>query len=271
VETDAGRESPTLVTGGSGFVGRHLVARWPGPVVAWQRHAPATDDSAGHVRWESVDLTDGPHVVDRIGTLRPSRIVHLAGAPSVRTSWQSPVPHLCTNVMGTHHLLDAVRRSGHDCRTLIVSSAQVYQAGDAPLDEDATLRPPSPYGLSKLAQEQLALRAAHEDGLDVVVARPFNHIGPGQAPEFAISSFARQIARIEAGLQPPTLRVGNLEARRDTSDVRDVVEAYRALMERGERGGIYNVCSGRAPRMRDLLDGLLELSRSEERRVGKEC
>jgi GDP-4-dehydro-6-deoxy-D-mannose reductase len=137
----------------------------------------------------------------------------------------------------------------------------VYQASDEAMAEEHALRPSSPYGFSKLAEEQLALRACLEDGLDVVVARPFNHIGPGQAAEFAVSHFARQIARIEAGLEPPILRVGNLTARRDLCDVRDVVHAYVVLAERGRRGGVYNVCSGRAPMMRDVLDVLLRRSR----------
>jgi GDP-4-dehydro-6-deoxy-D-mannose reductase len=126
--------------------------------------------------------------------------------------------------------------------------------------EDTPLQPASPYGLSKLAQEQLALRSAAEDGLDVVVARPFNHVGPGQNAEFALASFAHQIARIEAGLAPPVIRVGNLETRRDTTDVRDVVDAYLLLAARGRRGEVYNVCSGQAPVMRDLLDRLCALA-----------
>src|SRR5690606_30908938 len=126
-----------------------------------------------------------------------------------------------------------------------------------------SLGPSNPYGLSKLAQDQLALRAALEEGFDVVVARPFNHIGPEQLPGFAVSSFARQIARIELGLDPPTLRVGNLEARRDITDVRDVVRAYVRIMESGTPGRAYNVCSGRSWRVRDLLHELLHFSAAE--------
>jgi GDP-4-dehydro-6-deoxy-D-mannose reductase len=183
-------------------------------------------------------------------------IFHLAGAPSVRTSWQNSLPHLRINVLGTHYLLEAVRLGGRPCRTLVVSSAQVYAASDTPTMEGSPLKPPSPYGLSKLAEEQLALRTCADDELDVVVARPFNHIGPRQSAEFAVASFARQIARIESGLAPPTLRVGNLAARRDVTDVRDVVDAYARLMSRGQTGQAYNICSGRAPLMQELLDGL---------------
>jgi hypothetical protein len=146
------------------------------------------------------------------------------------------VPHLQTNVLGTQHLLEAVRRSGRPCRILVVSSSQVYQVGDEPIHEGTPLVPSTPYGLSKLAQDRLADRAFAEDGLDVVIARPFNHAGPRQAPAFAVSSFARQIARIEAGIEPPDMLVGNLDARRDMTDVRDVVDAYNLMMAAAPAG-----------------------------------
>jgi GDP-4-dehydro-6-deoxy-D-mannose reductase len=134
----------------------------------------------------------------------------------------------------------------------------LYHIDDGSLDEDAPLVPSSPYGMSKLAQDQLALRAATHDGLDVVVARPFNHIGPRQTAHFAVGNFAHQLALIEAGRLPPVLGVGNLDALRDLMDVRDTARAYRALMRAGTPGRAYNVCAGRAIRMRDLLDGLLQ-------------
>jgi GDP-4-dehydro-6-deoxy-D-mannose reductase len=143
---------------------------------------------------------------------------------------------------------------------LVVSSALIYRPTDAPLDETAMVGPASPYGFSKLAQDQLALAAVAEARLQVVVARPFNQIGPRQQPTFALSNFARQLARIEAGLDPAELRVGNLDARRDITDVRDVVSAYERLMDQGVPGRAYNVCSGRVWRIRDLLDVLLRTS-----------
>jgi GDP-4-dehydro-6-deoxy-D-mannose reductase len=142
----------------------------------------------------------------------------------------------------------------------------VYEVGTEPIDESAPLRPASPYGLSKLAQDELARRAAAEDGLDVVVARPFNHIGPRQGPGFAVSSFARQIALIEAGRAEPVIEVGNLDARRDFSDVRDVVAAYEALMTHGRAGRAYNICSGQDTRLADVLDALVALARRGRRR-----
>jgi GDP-4-dehydro-6-deoxy-D-mannose reductase len=221
------------------------------------RQPPTPGD---RLRWQGVDLTHRENVLTSIADLRPTRIFHVAGAPNVATSWSSAVSHLAVNALGTHHVLEAVRLTGQPCRVLVVSSGQIYQSSDDPIDEDAPLAPSNPYGLSKLAQDQLALDVARDERLDIVVARPFNHIGPGQQPGFAVSSFARQIARIERGLEPPTIRVGNLEARRDITDVRDVVRAYVRIMESGIRGRAYNVCSGRSWRIRDLLHGLQSLS-----------
>jgi GDP-4-dehydro-6-deoxy-D-mannose reductase len=260
-------QGPSLVTGATGFVGGHLLDRLAGraPLVGWYRPAGRPADRTREVDWQPVDLLNRAAVRRAIAETEPARVYHLAGAPDVSASWRNVVPHLRTNALGTHYLLDAVRQAGHPCRVLVVSSAQIYQPSDEPLDEDAPLVPPNPYGLSKLAADQLALRAVREDGLDVVVARPFNHAGPRQRPAFAVSSFARQIARIEAGLEPACIKVGNLEARRDLTDVRDVVDAYERLLDRAPAGRAYNVCSGRAWRIADLLDELLHLSRTHVR------
>ncbi|MCC7008683.1 MAG: GDP-mannose 4,6-dehydratase [Acidobacteria bacterium] len=251
----------TVVTGGTGFAGRHLLdlIGSSSDVIAWYRPGGRLPDRGG-VTWRPVDVVDRAAVADAIREAQPARLFHLAGAPNVATSWQNVLAHLQTNALGTHHLLDAVRRYRPGCRVLVVSSAHIYQPGDSPIDEHARVRPESPYGFSKLAQDQLALQAATEEGLDVVVARPFNHIGPRQQPGFAIADFARQIARIERGLTEPVLRVGNLTAKRDVSDVRDVVRAYATIVSRGTAGRPYNVCSGRASRMQDLLERLIALS-----------
>lgn len=252
----------TLVTGATGFAGRHLIDRLAEDGLIAGCHRPGTrpPESTRPVSWHQVDLTDRAGVSDVIEAVRPSRIFHLAGAPNVADSWSNGVAHLRINALGTHHLLEAVRRAGQPCRILVVSSGQIYRPSDEPIGEDAAVGPSNPYGFSKLAEDQLALRAAAEDGLDVVVARPFNHIGPGQRPDYAVASFARQIARIERGLENAEIRVGNLDARRDITDVRDVVRAYIQLMASAPSGRAYNVCSGRAWRIRDLLDELLRLS-----------
>jgi GDP-4-dehydro-6-deoxy-D-mannose reductase len=255
------------VTGATGFAGRHLLDRLAADgaqaVVAWHRPGGHPPDRERPVQWAEVDLTDADAVDRAIAEAAPARLYHLAGAPNVASSWQRPAAHLRANALGTHHLLRAVRRHAPGCRVLVVSSAQIYQPSDDPIREDAPLVPVNPYGISKLAQDQLALRAAEDDGLDVVVARPFNHAGPGQAPAFAVSHFARQIARIEGGLEPPVLATGNLDTRRDLTDVRDVVDAYGRIMAGAPRGRAYNVCSGRAWRIGDLLSELLQLAHAE--------
>lgn len=255
------RDLVTVVTGAAGFAGGHLLDRLAGQgrIHGWYRPGGAPPERGGDVVWTPVDVTDREAVARAIGVSRPSRLFHLAGAASVETSWTNAVPHLQINVMGTQHVLDGVQRAGHPCRILVVTSAQVYAASDDPIGEGAPLLPQSPYGLTKLAQDELALSAA-SDHLDVMVARPFNHIGPRQGPGFAIASFARQIARIEHGLAPAVLRVGNLETRRDITDVRDVADAYARIMDGGRTGRVYNVCSGRAWRIHDLLEDLLQMA-----------
>jgi GDP-4-dehydro-6-deoxy-D-mannose reductase len=254
---------PTLVTGATGFAGGHLLDRLAdrAPVVAWYRPDGQAPDPERHIDWRPVDLLDPAAVTEGVLDAAPSRIYHLAGAPQVASSWRTAVPHLRTNVLGTHHLLEAVKIGARACRVLIVSSAQVYQASDDPISEGAPLVPTSPYGLSKLAQDRLGARAAAEEGLDVIIARPFNHAGPRQSEAFAVASFARQIARIEAGLALPEIRVGNLDARRDITDVRDVVEAYECLMADAPGPRPYNICSGRAWRIGDLLEELTHIAR----------
>jgi GDP-4-dehydro-6-deoxy-D-mannose reductase len=260
---------PTLITGATGFAGSHLVDRLAGrvPLVAWHRPGKPAPGSSRGINWQAVDVLDAPGVLRSIAETRPSRVYHIAGASRLDTAWDDVVPHLQTNVLGTHNLLEAVRQVGEDCRVLVVSSAMVYKVGDGPIDEETPLVPSSPYGLSKLAQDQLALRAADDDALDVVLARPFNHAGPRQNPSFAMSSFARQVALIEAGRAQPDIHVGNLDARRDLTDVRDVVEAYECLMQSAPRGRPYNICSGRAVRIGDLLDALVRQSRASVRIV----
>lgn len=255
-------EGTTVITGATGFVGRHLLERYAGrPVVAWHNPHGQIPDAIDGVAWRAVDLHDRGAVEAALEADAPARLVHLAGTAQVDTSWQTIVPYLRTNALGTYYVLEALRRTELPCRALVVTSGQIYQPSDEPLDEDAPLLPPNPYGLSKLAQDQLAMRAVSEDGLDVVVARPFNHTGPGQSPAFVVSSFAQQIARIEAGQAPPTMVVGNLDSRRDITDVRDVVDAYEILLTHAPPGRPYNICSGRAWRIGDLLDELLQLAR----------
>jgi GDP-4-dehydro-6-deoxy-D-mannose reductase len=254
---------PTLVTGAAGFAGSHLVDLLTSSgteVIAWHRPggSPPRRDGSG-ASWEAVDLLDADQVRAAIARVRPSAVYHCAGAAHVGRAWSSTAPTFATNVLGTHHVLQAVERAGGDARVMVPSSALVYSSADEALTEAHPLLPSSPYGLSQLAQEMLASRAS--SSLAVVIARPFNHFGPRQDPHFVASGFARRIADIEAGRWAPEIAVGNLEARRDLTDVRDTVRAYRLILERGQPGRPYNICSGRAISIRELLERMIARAR----------
>lgn len=199
---------------------------------------------------------DAASVRRAIAEAEPSHVYHCAGSPHVAASWQDSATPLAHNVMGTHHLLDALRLRGHKSRVVITGSAAIYAASSVPIDERHPVAPVSPYALSKFAQERLGLRAIAEDGVDVVVTRSFNHTGPRQTPAFVAPSIARQVALIERGAEP-VLKVGNLDAIRDFCDVRDVADAYVAIMTGGNVGETYNVASGVGRSMRQVLDALL--------------
>lgn len=195
--------------------------------------------------------------------VRPARVFHLAALSSVADSWQDPGRTLCNNAGAQANLLAALVSLDPLPRVLVVGSADEYgePKTSQPLDEDTPLRPITPYGVSKVAQDLLALQYHLSHGLPVVRVRPFNHIGPGQSPNFAVASFARQIAAIEAGSRPARLRVGNLRPRRDFTDVRDVVRAYQLALAEGRPGEVYNVGSGRAVALREVVQRLLRMSR----------
>jgi GDP-4-dehydro-6-deoxy-D-mannose reductase len=262
---------PTLVTGATGFAGGHLLDRLRGRtrLLAWHRPStPPPPALSEDIAWRPVNLLDRDAVAKAIADETPARIYHLAGAPQVDTSWRTVVPHLQANVLGTHHVLDAVRRTGRPCRLLVVTSAQVYRTRvDRPIAEDEPFGPSNPYAFSKLAQDELARRAVTDDRMDVVIARPFNHTGPRQSTAFAVSSFAQQIAAAEAGAGPAEVHVGNLDIRRDILDVRDVVAAYERVMEGAPSGRAFNIATGRAERIGDLLDHLTALARTSIRVV----
>jgi GDP-4-dehydro-6-deoxy-D-mannose reductase len=253
---------PVLITGATGFAGGHLIEHLASTadIVGWGRSAPRAE--LAHLAvWQTIDLLHRDQVRAAIALLRPEAVYHLAGAPLVAESWQDAAKPLEANVLATAHLFDAIRRARVECRVVLTGSAAVYAASDTPITEHGPLAPASPYALSKLAQEQLALLAFKDDGLKVIIVRPFNHTGPRQTPAFAAPSMARQIALIERGVLEPVIRVGNLEARRDLSDVRDVVRAYTALMDFGQPGEIYNVGSGVGRSMRSVLDAILSRSK----------
>jgi GDP-4-dehydro-6-deoxy-D-mannose reductase len=253
---------PTLVTGAAGFAGSHLLDALSGDgieTIAWHRPGGSRPREARGVRWQTVDLLDRTAVARAIAAVNPATVYHCAGAAHVGRSWRSSEQTLAVNVLGTHHIIEGLREAAADARLLIPGSAMVYAAADEPLTEDHPLVPSSPYGLSKLAQEKAGCNNGGRPA--VFLARPFNHFGVRQDPWFVTSGFAQRIAEIEAGHRDPVLAVGNLEARRDLTDVRDVVRAYRLIVEQGVPERPYNVCTGDAVAIRDLLDMFLSRAR----------
>ena len=251
-----------LVTGAAGFAGSHLVDLLIASgedVVGWSHRGGRSPAAAHGARWDAVDLLDTPEVERAIEHLKPSVIYHCAGRAATGGAWAQTGQTLAVNVRGTLNLLVAVERHVPGARVVVTSSALVYQRSDPPIDEGTPLGPEGPYAVSKFAQDRLAVWFSGR--LHVVVARPFNHIGPRQTADFLASAVAQQVAEIERGRRPPEVRVGNLSARRDFTDVRDVAAAYRDLAAFGRSGEVYNVCSGRAVAVEDIVEGLVGRAR----------
>jgi GDP-4-dehydro-6-deoxy-D-mannose reductase len=240
-----------LVTGAAGFVGRHLVSG----LLAAGDEVHETDRHLG------LDILDPPGLAELFGTIHPEVVFHLAGQADVGGSWSSPVETFRINAEGTMNVLLAAVHAGVE-RVVAVSSADVYgqvPEAELPITEDRPLRPVSPYGASKASADLIALQAHLGHGLAVLRARPFNHLGPGQSDRFVASAMASRIAHNELSGNEE-VPVGNLSARRDFTDVRDVVRAYRLLAERGEPGEAYNVCSGRDVAVQEIADRLVALA-----------
>jgi GDP-4-dehydro-6-deoxy-D-mannose reductase len=257
-----------LVTGAAGFVGRHLTAhlKSAGDEVAGlvhpSDHAKAPLDSS--VGALIVDVLDDGGVSNAFREFAPDAVYHLAAFSNPEGSWKEARLTLETNILGTHSVLSAAEATGRKPRVLLVGSAQQYgqvPENEQPISEDRELMPLTPYAVSKVSQELLGRRAFWSGSLPVFFTRSFNHTGPGQSDGYVCSSFARQVAEAEKGSRPSRIRAGNLDARRDFSDVRDVAAAYRTIVEKGRPGAAYNVCSGRAVSIRELLDVLVGLAR----------
>ncbi len=259
-----------LVTGAGGFVGGHLLAYLSrssnlslhGTLIGEAERRPGLAEICPRL-WV-VDLRDPEAVRDLITKVRPERIFHLAGQAYVPRSFDDPWETLETNIRGTLNLLQAVHELKIPARVLVVSSAEIYgavQPDQLPLTEDTPFSPSSPYSVSKIAQDMLALQYALTHRVFTIRTRPFNHIGPRQNNRFAIPNWASQIAEAELGRHEPAVYVGYLGAARDFTDVRDVVRAYALALENGEPGAVYNVCSGKAHTMQTILDKLVALSK----------
>ncbi len=259
-----------LVTGVTGFAGGHLaeallarrgadvvgVSRtgaWPGPL----RHL------AGRVELRACDALDAAALEALLRDVRPDRICHLAGYARTGRSFDEPEAAWDGNLTTTRRLYEAVARWGGRPRILFIGSGLIYGSGGEdgrPPDEAAPLLPRSPYAASKAAADLVSYQVYCAAGLDVVRARPFNHVGPRQAPEFAVAHFARQVVEIERGRQPPVLQTGDLRPLRDLTDVRDTVAAYLLLLENGRAGEAYNVAGGQGRSMQTVLERLLALA-----------
>jgi GDP-4-dehydro-6-deoxy-D-mannose reductase len=266
-----------LITGASGFVGHHLIellaaSSKRAPIEIFGTCFPEKPENcatlcaaAPSLRLFQVDLRSEDAVTDLIRAVKPDRIFHLAALSQVRESWEKRRETLETNLMGTFFLYEAARRFAPRSRILFVSSSDVYgglkpKAAAQAFREESRNGIVSPYAFTKAGGEMLGEFYAHKEKLDVIIARPFPHTGPGQSPVFVCSDWTSQIARIEKGESPPVINVGNLAIRRDFSDVRDVVRAYDLLMKKGKAGEIYNICSGKAPPLREILEKLLSFT-----------
>ena len=260
-----------LVTGVTGFAGSHLVdfmaERGDAEIWGIQRWRSRTENIEhfkDKIRLLECDLRDGSSTRDVLEKVRPEWIFHLAAQSFVPTSWSAPSESLTTNVLGQLHIFEAVRRIGIPCRIQIACSSEEYglvHADELPIKETNPLRPLSPYAVSKVGQDMLAYQYWMSWKVDSVRTRGFNHEGPRRGPVFVASDFAKQIADIEKGRKKPVLSVGNLEAQRDFTDVRDMVRAYFLALEKCEPGEVYNLCSGKAWSIREVLDHLLGMTR----------
>ena len=259
-----------LVTGVTGFAGSHLVdymlARGDCEIVGIQRWRSRTENIehfASKITLLECDLRDASSTRDTLEQVRPDFIFHLAAQSFVPTSWTAPTESLTTNILGQVNIFEAVRRLGMKCRIQLACSSEEYGMvfpDEVPIKETNPLRPLSPYAVSKVAQDLLGYQYWMSWKVDSVRTRGFNHEGPRRGPVFVASDFAKQIADIEKGKRPPILSVGNLEAKRDFTDVRDMVRAYVLALEKCEPGEVYNICRGKCWSIRETLDLLLGMT-----------
>ncbi len=263
-------KKPVIITGGAGFAGQYLaalLAEEDRPVHLFDKTGSLPAQLEHRSRLISIhrmDLTAPRGLAGLLEQIDPAEIYHLAGIANVRQSWEGEALTFKVNVIGAVNLLAAVKNAGIAPAVLMVGSGEIYGLIDPalqPITENQPPDPRSPYSASKLCQEIVTRQMANHLKSKIVMVRPFNHIGPGQHPGFVTSDFARQIARIERGEQPPEMYVGNLSTHRDFTDVRDTVRAYVQALRQGEHRAVYNVCSGKTLEIRYILDWYLDHSR----------
>lgn len=260
-----------LITGATGFAGSFLTELLVGQEDIIVHGTYISEKSLENIAavqdkatFHKVDLTVAEDVFALVEKIKPDEIYHLAALPSPADSYKNPVETLVNNIGVEVNIFEAVVRADlRDCRILITSSADIYgnvKKENLPVDEDTPLNPASPYAVSKIAQDYLGLQYFLARNLQVIRVRPFNHIGPRQSPAFVVSAFAKQIAEIEQDMGEPIVKTGNLDARKDFTDVRDMVQAYVLLLAKGSAGDVYNIGSGKSVQIKDLLEQMLKLS-----------
>lgn len=272
-----------MITGIGGFVGKHLISYLTGEEGKDGNHEILgidlnlndfnSDDYKKYdrkIELEEIDLTDREKVFSAIKKFKPDQIYHLAAQSSVSYSWENPIETFRVNVFGGINILEALKTFCPRCRILMVCTAEEYgeaKSEDKAIDENFKIYPQNPYAISKSALDFFSSVYSDAYGLPVFISRSFNHIGPGQSERFVVSDFAKQIILIDKGMQEPVIMVGNIESYRDFLDVRDAVRAYSYIINMGNEGEAYNVCSGKKTKIADLLDILISLSKSQDIRV----
>jgi len=265
-----------LITGITGFAGSHLaeyaLANHPQAevfgILRWRSRTENIESIQQRINLSECDLRDATSVKQLLGRVRPDKIFHLAAQSFVPSSWNAPAESLTTNILGQLNIFEAVRELGIDPWIQIACSSEEYglvYENELPIRESNPLRPLSPYAVSKVGQDYLGYQYFKSFGLKVVRTRGFNHDGPRRGDVFVSSNFAKQLVEIERGKKPPLIQVGNLDARRDFSDVRDMVRGYWLSLERCEPGEVYNICSGNAYSIQEVLNLLLKISGREVR------
>ncbi|NMA48603.1 MAG: GDP-mannose 4,6-dehydratase [Tissierellia bacterium] len=256
-----------LITGIEGFVGGYLADELINNNLdvygTYFDERTLEDELMKKAKLYSMDITNDKQVEKTIQEIQPDYIFHLAAQSSAGISWQKPQQTMTININGTINLLEAIRKLKIQSRVILIGSSEEYgivKESENPISEEQELRPGNPYSVSKITQEKLAELYTNAYGMDIVMTRSFNHTGPKQQPAFVISDFAKRIVEIEHGSIEPILHVGNLEARRDFLDVRDVVKAYYIIALKGLKGEVYNVGSGKSYSIQELLNYMLDKS-----------